>query len=96
MFKTILRFIRKVVILLFLCSIVNVILLRFVPVYFTPLMGIRIIEQIRDKKNPRLLHSWVGYDEISDNMKRAVIASEDQLFFEHNDQSGRRMDKNRR
>lgn len=46
-------------------------------------MGIRIIEQMKQKKNPRLKHHWVGYDEISDNMKRAVVASEDQLFFEH-------------
>ena len=46
-------------------------------------MGIRIIDQIKAKKNPRLKHHWVGYDEISDNMKRAVVASEDQLFFEH-------------
>ena len=53
------------------------------PVYFTPLMGIRVVEQIRDKKKPKLLHTWVGYDNMSDNIKRAVIASEDQLFFEH-------------
>ena len=81
--KLVLRFIKKVVILFFLSSIISVILLRYIPVYVTPLMGIRIIEQIKDKKNPVLKHHWVGYDEISDNMKRAVVASEDQLFFEH-------------
>lgn len=53
------------------------------PVYFTPLMGIRVVEQIRDNKKPKLLHTWVRYDNMSDNIKRAVIASEDQLFFEH-------------
>ena len=82
--KLVLRFIKKVVILFFLSSIISVILLRYIPVYVTPLMGIRIIEQIKDKKNPVLKHHWVGYDEISDNMKGAVVASEDQLFFEHN------------
>ena len=81
--KLVLRFIKKVVILFFLSSIISVILLRYIPVYVTPLMGIRIIEQMKQKKNPRLKHQWVGYDEISDNMKRAVVASEDQLFFEH-------------
>ncbi len=81
--KLVFRFIKKVVVLFFLSSIISVILLRYIPVYVTPLMGIRIIEQIKQKKNPRLKHHWVGYDEISDNMKRAVVASEDQLFFEH-------------
>ena len=81
--KLVFRFIKKVVVLFFLSSIISVILLRYIPVYVTPLMGIRIIEQMKQKKNPRLKHHWVGYDEISDNMKRAVVASEDQLFFEH-------------
>lgn len=83
MIKRLLRLIRKLIIVFFLVSILSVITFRFIPVYFTPLMSIRTIEQIRDKKNPRLLHAWVGYEDISDNLKRAVIASEDQLFFEH-------------
>lgn len=84
MFRAIFRFIKKITIFFFLSSILSVILLRYVPVYFTPLMIIRTIEQIGDKKSPRLHHTWVGYDEISNNMKLAVVASEDQLFFEHN------------
>lgn len=83
MIRKLLRFIKKVVIYFFLLSILSVIVLRYVPVFFTPLMGIRIVEQVRDKKKPKLLHSWVAYDNISDNIKRAVIASEDQLFFQH-------------
>ena len=83
MIRILIRFIKKLIILFFLLSILSVITFRYIPVYFTPLMGIRIVEQIRDKKKPRLLHTWVGYDDISDNLKRAVIASEDQLFFEH-------------
>ena len=83
MIRKLLRFIKKLIIYFFLFSILSVIAFSFLPVYFTPLMGIRTIEQIRDKKKPRLLHTWVGYDDISDNIKRAVIASEDQLFFEH-------------
>ena len=83
MIRILIRFIKKLIILFFLLSILSVITFRYIPVYFTPLMGIRIVEQIRDKEKPRLLHTWVGYDDISDNLKRAVIASEDQLFFEH-------------
>lgn len=83
MLKVALRLIKNLIILFFLSSIVSVILLRFVPVYFTPLMGIRIVEQIADKKNPILKHYWVGYSDISNNMKKAVVASEDQLFFKH-------------
>ncbi|NLC49128.1 MAG: monofunctional biosynthetic peptidoglycan transglycosylase, partial [Bacteroidales bacterium] len=84
MIRKLLRFTKKIVIYFFLLSILSVIVLRYVPVFFTPLMGIRIVEQIRNKKKPKLLHTWVGYDNISDNIKRAVIASEDQLFFQHN------------
>ena len=83
MIRKLLRFTKKIVIYFFLLSILSVIVLRYVPVFFTPLMGIRIVEQVRDKKKPKLLHSWVTYDNISDNIKRAVIASEDQLFFQH-------------
>ena len=81
--KMLLRLIKRVVILFFVLSIFSVLLLRFVPVYLTPLMGIRIIEQIRDKKTPKLKHTWVAFDDISVNMKKAVIASEDQLFYQH-------------
>lgn len=83
MIRKLLRFIKKIVIYFFLLSILSVIVLRYIPVYFTPLMGIRLFEQIKDKKKPKLLHTWVDYDNISDNIKLAVIASEDQLFFQH-------------
>ena len=83
MIRRLLRFIKKITILFFLLSILSVIVLRFVPVYFTPLMGIRLFEQVRDKKDVKLHHTWVKYDNISNNLKLAVVASEDQLFFQH-------------
>ena len=83
MIRRLLRFFKKITILLFLLSVLSVIVLRFVPVYFTPLMGIRLFEQVRDKKDLKLHHTWVKYDNISSNLKLAVIASEDQLFFQH-------------
>ena len=69
--------------MVFILSIGAVIVLRFVPVYFTPLMGIRMIEQIKAGEPVKCYHKWVPYDEISDHLKRAVIASEDQRFFQH-------------
>ena len=78
------RIIKKLLVLFFVTSVMSVIVLRYLPVYFTPLMGIRVIEQVKDKRRPKLHHNWVAYNKISDNLKRAVIASEDQLFYQHN------------
>ncbi|HQG08108.1 MAG: Penicillin-binding protein 2D [Bacteroidetes bacterium ADurb.BinA261] len=82
--KKIFRFIRKVILWFFILSIGGVILYRFFPVVFTPLMGIRMVQQIAEGEKPVFHHQWVSYNYISDNLKRAVIASEDQRFFEHN------------
>lgn len=57
--------------------------LKYVPVYFTPLMAIRSFQQISNKQTPTIKHNWVSGHKISDHMKRAVIASEDQRFFMH-------------
>lgn len=75
--------IKKIILWFFILSIGAVIVLRFVPVYFTPLMGIRMIEQIKAGEPVKCHHKWVPYNEISDHLKRAVIASEDQRFFQH-------------
>jgi len=60
-----------------------VILYRFVPVPVTPLMIIRYAEQRKEDKNATIYHRWVPLEKISDHLKRAVVASEDQRFFEH-------------
>lgn len=83
MIRKLFRMILKIAFLFFAISVISVIVLRYLPVYCTPLMGIRLIEQIKDKKSPKLHHTWVAYDQISDNLKRAVVASEDQLFYQH-------------
>lgn len=82
--KKIGRIIGKIILWFFILSIGSVILFRFVPVYFTPLMGIRIVQQVSKGERPKLHHTWRSYNRISDNLKRAVIASEDQRFFDHN------------
>ena len=93
MIRKLLFFIKKFVILFFLLSLFSVIVLRYVPVYFTPLMGIRLVEQIREKKSPKMLHTWVAYNNISDNLKHAEIDYEDQLFFEHKKKKKKQIQK---
>lgn len=60
-----------------------VLLFRFVPVPFTPLMGIRALEHKSDGKDMVCSHEWVPIEEISLNLQKAVIASEDGRFLEH-------------
>ena len=83
MFKKILRFIWKVLLWFFGISLFLVVLFKFVPVPFTPLMVIRSMEQKMDGKPMILSHDWVPLEEISPNLQKAVIASEDQHFLTH-------------
>lgn len=83
----ILRFIRKtlkwIVVAFFASTILSVVALRFLPVYFTPLMFIRCYEQVADGKELKLYHHWVSLEKISPNLPRAVMASEDANFLKH-------------
>jgi monofunctional biosynthetic peptidoglycan transglycosylase len=85
--KRIKRFIKKVigriVVAFFASTILSVILLRFVPVFFTPLMFIRCCEQMKEGRELKLSHSWVSIDKMSASMPVAVIASEDANFMKH-------------
>ena len=60
-----------------------VLLFKFVPVPFTPLMGMRALEHNEVGKEMVCSHEWVPIDEISLNLQKAVIASEDGHFLEH-------------
>jgi monofunctional biosynthetic peptidoglycan transglycosylase len=82
MFKLI-RFIRSLIILFFVTSIVWVVLARFIPVYLTPLMIIRSVEAVVAGEMPSNEKDWISIDEISPNMMNAVVASEDNLFMTH-------------
>ncbi|HAR38580.1 MAG TPA: monofunctional biosynthetic peptidoglycan transglycosylase, partial [Porphyromonadaceae bacterium] len=82
--RKLVRFLAKLILWFFILSIGGVLLFRFVPVYFTPLMGIRTVQSLVQGEPLRLHHKWVPYDHISDHLKRAVIASEDQRFYLHN------------
>ena len=64
-------------------SFLVVLLFKFVPVPFTPLMGIRAIEHKNNAKEMTCSHNWVPIEEISLNLQKAVIASEDGRFLDH-------------
>lgn len=64
-------------------TILAVIALRFIPVYFTPLMFIRLGQQMSRGEELKLRHRWVPLSEISPSLPVAVMASEDQRFLIH-------------
>ena len=59
-----------------------VLILKWCPVYVTPLMIQRSIEY-RGDKGFHTRKTWTPYEKISPEMARAVIASEDNLFDKH-------------
>ena len=81
--KFIKKILRGIVVAFFASTILSVVVLRFVPVWFTPLMFIRCAEQISEGRELKLKHSWVSLDEMSPSMPVAVIASEDANFLKH-------------
>ena len=67
----------------FVMSVTSVVIFKYVPVPFTPLMVIRAVEG-NDSLGWGWKHDWVDIEEISKYMTVAVVSSEDQKFFEHN------------
>lgn len=83
MIKKVLRFLWKVALCFFVVSTFLVVVFKFVPVPFTPLMGIRALEQKTDGQEMTCSHDWIPLEEISPNLQKAVIASEDATFLTH-------------
>jgi monofunctional biosynthetic peptidoglycan transglycosylase len=81
--KRLFKFLGKILLWFFILSIGGVVVFKFVPVFVTPLMIIRVFEQIADGKEIQLKHDWVPLEEISRHLPQAVVASEDNLFMEH-------------
>ncbi|WP_353168544.1 monofunctional biosynthetic peptidoglycan transglycosylase [Flavobacterium sp.] len=77
------RFFWKLIIWFNIVSLFFVMLYKFVPVPYTPLMVIRYFENKSAGKNIETKHHWVPLEDISKNLQKAVVASEDGRFFEH-------------
>ena len=84
MVKKILKFIGKVILYFLGISIGLVILFKFIPVPFTPLMFIRTFEQVSSNDKVVWKRDWVSIDEMGTPIQKAVIASEDGKFTTHN------------
>lgn len=83
MIKKIFRFLKKAFLWFLGLSLFFVIVLRFLPVYYTPLMSIRAIENLFEGKDMVCSHDWEPLENISTNLQKAVIASEDATFLDH-------------
>ena len=84
MTRKIFRWIWKAMLWFFGLSIISVIIFKWIPIPFTPLMITRIIEFKLDGNDAIYSHKWVPIEEISPNLQKAVIASEDGNFLKHN------------
>ncbi len=84
MIKKILNFVKKAMLWFFGISIFLVVVFKWVPVPFTPLMASRVIENKLDGNDAIFSHDWEPIENISPNLQKAVIASEDGNFLKHN------------
>lgn len=74
----------KIPLCFFAITIGWVIILRFVPIYITPVMIVHSIQAIGDDKREVWFDkTWIPIEKISPNVVRAIIASEDDTFLTH-------------
>jgi monofunctional glycosyltransferase len=71
------RIVVTLLVVFVVAPLVLILLYRFVPPPVTPLMLIRVVE------GQGLARDWVPWEEISPQLRQAVVASEDNLFCEH-------------
>lgn len=83
-FQKLKRFLWKVTLWFLGLSFFFVLVFKWTPIPFTPLMISRAIEQKIDGKEMTCSHDWVALENISTNLQKAVIASEDGTFLKHN------------
>lgn len=73
----------KILLWFVLVSVLWVLAYRFINPPITFLMIQRNWERKADGKLPKIEKEWVKFEDISDNMKRAAVSAEDQLFLQH-------------
>lgn len=83
LFSRIGKFLLKISLWFIAISITLVVLFRWVPIYITPLMVKRCIEQKIDGKEMKLNKTWKPLEEISPSLQLAVVCSEDQNYLKH-------------
>jgi monofunctional biosynthetic peptidoglycan transglycosylase len=83
MLKKISTLLSKVLLWFLLFTFIWVLAYRFINPPITLLMILRNIERKANGKSFKIEKKWVDFADISDNMKRAAVAAEDQLFLKH-------------
>lgn len=78
-----LRWVRRIAIAFFIFTCLLTLLLGVMPPPFTPLMVIRCAQQWTGDQPVRLKKDWTPLEEMSPYLLQAVIAAEDQQFFQH-------------
>lgn len=78
-----LHILKWAVVVFFCSSVFSVLIFKWVPVPYSPLMFIRVAQQAWNGQDVKLKHEWVPLEEMSPYLPLAVWASEDQRFFEH-------------
>lgn len=77
------RILTNLLLSFLLGSIALVLLFRFVPVPFTPLMLKRHIEAHQQGRHLQIQHHWTPLEDISPDLIAAVIDHEDAKFYDH-------------
>lgn len=77
------KFVLRAAAIFLVASIALVLLLRFVPITYTPFMAIRQLEALGEGRVLHLEKEWVPLSKISPNVVEAVVRTEDATFFEH-------------
>jgi len=81
MLRKLFKLIVKSVVWFVVISVLWVLVYKFLPVPYTPLMAIR---SFSDAKEHKTKHDWKSIDEISVSLQLAVVCAEDQNFLNHN------------
>lgn len=63
-------------------SVLWVVVLKWIPVLGTPYM-LQQKHEFRNEKNFKIRYDWVSLDRISPELIKAVVTTEDNLFFKH-------------
>ena len=81
--RKVIPFLKKAFLIFLGTSILSVIVFRFIPIPFTPLMLIRLVVQVSEGKSMKMKKDWTCLEDMSSNLPLAVISSEDQKFTKH-------------
>lgn len=83
-FRFCLRSVLKLLLFFLVSSVLSVVLLRYIPAPMTTFMLYQHVSDWRQGKDfTSIDHEWVEHEQISKHIFSAVIAAEDQKFYQH-------------